>query len=103
MAIVHFTKDSFDQLVRNAKGAALVDFWAPWCNPCKMQGPIIDQIDGEVSDDVTIGKVNVDEEQSLAVEFGVMTIPTIIIFRDGREVKRVSGLQSKQALLAMLE
>lgn len=102
MAVVHFTKEMFQNQVREAKGTALVDFWATWCGPCKMQSPILDQLEGEVSD-VVIGKVNVDDEQDLAAEFGIMTIPTIVIFRDGEEVRRVSGLQSKQALLDMLK
>lgn len=101
MAVLHFTKETFQQQVRDARATALVDFWATWCGPCKMQGPIIDQLDGET--DAVIGKVDVDEEQDLAAEFGIMSVPTILIFKNGEEVRRVSGLQSKQALLDMLK
>lgn len=102
MAAVQFTKETFQQQVLNGKGTALIDFWATWCVPCKMQGPIVDQL-AEEAGDVIIGKVNVDDEQDLAADFGIMSIPTILIFRDGKEIHRMNGLQSKQALLDMLK
>ena len=103
MSTVHFTKDTFVSQVLNSKGLVLVDFWAPWCGPCKMVGPIVDSIAQEFEGKAVVGKVNVDDEQELAVKFGVMSIPTILVFKNGQEVKRVVGLQSKQALAHMLE
>ena len=103
MAVVHFNQDTFQSQVLYGKGTVLVDFWAPWCGPCKMLGPIIDQLAQECAGRALVGKVNVDEEQELAVRYGVMSIPTVILFKDGQEVNRVVGLQSKQALLSMLD
>ena len=103
MAVVHFNKDTFQSQVLSAKGTVLVDFWAPWCGPCKMLGPVIDQLAQECAGKAVVGKVNVDDEQDLAVKYGVMSIPTVILFKDGQEVTRTVGLQSKQALLAMLD
>ncbi|MBC8586127.1 thioredoxin [Youxingia wuxianensis] len=103
MSTVHFTKDTFVSQVLNSKGLVLVDFWAPWCGPCKMVGPIVDSIAQEFEGKAVVGKVNVDDEQELAVKFGVMSIPTILVFKNGQEVNRVVGLQSKQALAHMLE
>ncbi len=103
MAVVHFNKDTFQSQVLEGKGTFLVDFWAAWCGPCKMLGPIIDQLAQECEGKAVVGKVNVDEEQELAVKYGVMSIPTVILFKDGQEISRTVGLQSKQALLSMLD
>ncbi len=84
-----------------ASGVALVDFYADWCGPCKMLAPIIEQVANEVSD-ITVGKVNVDESGELAAEFGISSIPTMIIFKDGVEVKRLVGFKPKDALIAEL-
>lgn len=102
MEVLHLDKAGFDEKVRGAQGAAMVDFWAPWCGPCKMLGPIIEQF-AEETEGVTIAKVNVDDEQELAMEFGVMSIPTVIFFKDGKEVTRKVGLVQKQALSEQLE
>ena len=96
------TSDNFDEIIRQ-NDVVMVDFWASWCGPCKMLGPIIDQLAQECAGRALVGKVNVDEEQELAVRYGVMSIPTVILFKDGQEVNRVVGLQSKQALLSMLD
>ena len=102
MAVAHFTSETFQTEVLSAKGPVLVDFWAPWCGPCKMLGPIIEQLGDEFSGKAVIGKVNIDDEQELAVKYGVMSIPTVILFKDGQEVSRSVGLQSKQTLARML-
>lgn len=101
MATVHFTKDTFRSDVLEAKGTALVDFWADWCNPCKMLGPIIDDVANELNGSVLVGKVNVDEMQDMAVKYGVMNIPTVIFFKDGTEISRLTGIQPKQKLIDM--
>ena len=89
-------KDNFEKSIAN--GAALVDFWAEWCGPCKMQLPIIEEFSGEMEGKATIGKVNVDEELELAQSFGIQSIPTLILFKDGKPVKKLVGLHSKEAL-----
>ena len=95
MAVV-ITKDNFASSVES--GVTLVDFWAPWCGPCKMQLPIVEELSGELAGQATIGKINVDEEPELASQFGVMSIPTLILFKDGQPVDKMVGLQSKDAL-----
>lgn len=90
-----YTVQNFEAEVLKAEGPVLVDFWAEWCMPCKMQGPAIDKLAAE---GYQVGKVNVDEEGALAAAYGVMSIPTLIIFKDGKEADRMVGLQSKDAL-----
>jgi thioredoxin 1 len=87
------TDETFDSEV--ASGSIIVDFWAPWCGPCRMVGPIIEEIAAEHGDKVTVGKVNVDENPSIASKFGIMSIPTIILFQDGQPAKKVIGARSK--------
>ncbi|RAP74046.1 thioredoxin [Paenibacillus montanisoli] len=93
---VALTKDTFNQSIES--GVTLVDFWAPWCGPCKMQLPIVEELAGELSGTATIAKINVDEEPELASQFGVMSIPTLILFKNGQPVDKMVGLQSKDAL-----
>ncbi|WP_028559210.1 thioredoxin [Paenibacillus pinihumi] len=95
MAVV-LTKDNFNQSIES--GVSVVDFWAPWCGPCKMQLPIVEELATEMEGQATIGKINVDEEPELASQFGVMSIPTLILFKDGQPVDKMVGLQSKDAL-----
>ena len=103
MSVVHFSKDTFDTEALGAAGPVLVDFWAPWCGPCKMLGPIIEQLGDEMDGKAVIGKVDIDEEPDLAARYGVMSIPTVILFKIGEEAARMVGLQSKQALVRMIE
>ncbi|MFB9326898.1 MULTISPECIES: thioredoxin [Paenibacillus] len=93
---VALTKDTFNQSIES--GVTLVDFWAPWCGPCKMQLPIVEELSTELSGTATIAKINVDEEPELASQFGVMSIPTLILFKDGQPVDKMVGLQSKDSL-----
>lgn len=101
MAIVQLTNDNFDNEVLQSKTPVLVDFWAAWCGPCRMLSPLVDQV-AEERTDVKIGKVNVDEQQDLAMRYGVSSIPTLILFRDGKPVKNSVGVIPKDAILNLL-
>ncbi|GIO12847.1 thioredoxin [Cohnella xylanilytica] len=98
---VAVTKDNFNATV--AEGVSLLDFWAPWCGPCKMQLPIVEELSSELAGQATIAKVNVDEEPELASQFGVMSIPTLILFKNGQPVDKLVGLQSKDSLKAKIQ
>ena len=81
-----------------ASGVSLVDFWAPWCGPCRMQGPIVDELASEIGDKATIAKVNVDDSPSIAAKFGIRSIPTIYIMKDGQVAEQFVGVQTKENL-----
>jgi len=98
-----FTDQNFESEVLKSDKPTLVDFWAPWCGPCQMMGPIIEELAKEMGDKVKIGKLNVDENPKIAQKFSVMSIPTIIIFKDGKTAKQLVGVQSKEALKEELE
>lgn len=97
-----FTDDNFKSDVANGSGVILVDFYADWCGPCKMMAPVIEEISQEYKD-AKIGKLNVDENQQTAGEFGVQSIPTLVIFKDGKEVDRLIGFQNKDVIMDALE
>lgn len=101
MAIVNVSDQSFNAEVEG-EGTVLVDFWAPWCGPCKMLAPILEELSTEVGDAVKIAKVNVDENPESASRFGVMSIPTLIFFKDGQPRDKVVGLNSKDALKGII-
>lgn len=96
------TKGNFNEFVTNNNGLALIDFWAVWCGPCQMQAPIIEELAKEL-DDVTVGKVNVDEQQELAVEYGISSIPTIMLFKNGKVLNTLVGYQAKESLINLIE
>lgn len=102
MSALKITKDTFQTEVLENKGTVLVDFWASWCGPCKMIGPIIDQIADERTD-IKVCKVNVDDEPELATRFKVMSIPTLLVFKDGQVVTQSLGAKPKAAILALLD
>lgn len=102
MSILTITKDNFESEVINAKEPVLLDFWASWCGPCRMVSPVIDEI-AEESDHIKVGKINVDEEGELARNFKVMTIPTLMVFKDGKQYNSSVGVQSKQNIMKLLD
>ena len=101
--IVHLTEDSFDDTIKNAQGPVLVDFWAAWCGPCKMIAPYLDQIAGEVVGKATVAKVNVDENGDLSARFGIRSIPTLVVFKDGRVVDQTIGVLPKEQIRTLLQ
>lgn len=103
MSVLHLTEENFDAQVLKASLPVLVDFWAEWCGPCKMIAPVIDEIAVELKGKVTVGKVNVDEAQELAARYNVMSIPTLLIFKNGEAVAQMVGAMSKDRLLAKIQ
>ncbi len=101
MAVMELTKENFDSVINEGK-TVLVDFWAPWCGPCRMQGPIVDSLAEESDGSYTVGKVNIDEDGELASRYGIMSIPTILVFKDGEVKNSAVGLRSKDELKKML-
>lgn len=101
MALFHANEDNFKELVLDSTEPVLVDFWATWCGPCRMLSPIVDEV-AEERTDVKVGKVNVDEQPELASQFGVMSIPTLLVFRDGKLVNQAVGARPKAGVLALL-
>ena len=102
MAVVHFSKEGFEK-ARAQGGVMLVDFWAPWCGPCKMIAPVIEQLAGQYEGKVIVGKVDVDQEPELAREYGVMSIPNVVILKDGQEVDRKVGAMPAAAYSQALD
>ncbi len=97
--VVEITSDNFEEEVLKSNRTVLLDFWATWCGPCRMLSPIVDEIAQEVSETVKVGKINVDEQQELAVQFGIMSIPTLVVIKNGKEEKRMVGVQPKEKII----
>jgi thioredoxin 1 len=102
MAVVTLTLENFEAEVIKSDIPVLVDFWASWCGPCRMLSPIVDQI-AEERTDIKVGKVNVDEQEELAMRYGIMSIPTLIVFKNGEIAKKTMGVQPKAAILGLFE
>ena len=94
---------NFKTEIEDSKGLSMVDFWAPWCGPCQSAGPVVEALAGEYKDKIKVVKVNVDDNQATASKFGVMSIPTFIFFKDGKEVDRKVGLPSKEVIKEIIE
>ena len=101
MAVVTITKENFEQEVLQSAKPVLLDFWASWCGPCRMLSPVVDEV-AEERTDVKVGKVNVDEQPELAGEFGVMSIPTLLVFEEGKLVRQAVGARPKASVLDLL-
>ena len=101
MSVIHINKNSFQNEVLNSEKPVLLDFWAPWCGPCRMVSPIVDEIASERSD-IKVGKINVDDQPELAAQFGVMSIPTLVVMKGGKVVNQMVGARPKSQILAML-
>ena len=103
MAELKITRENFENEVMKSNIPVLIDFWAPWCGPCLMMGPIIEQLAEEYEGKAKVGKVNVDEEGELSQAFGVMSIPTIVLVKDGKVVRQAVGARPKAEVEAMLQ
>ena len=102
MEILEVTVENFDEKVLNSEKPVMLDFWATWCGPCQMLSPIVDEVAAEAGN-VKVGKVNVDEEPALAAKFGVMSIPTLLVFENGKVVKQSIGYIEKDEVMALIQ
>jgi len=103
MSVLHFTDSTFKKEVLDSNVPVMVDFWAPWCGPCKKVAPVIDELAKEFSDKIKIGKINIDDDSKVASQFGVMSIPTLIFFKHGKAVDQVVGALTKPDLKKKIE
>lgn len=101
MSILHVNQESFEKIIHESSKPVLVDFWATWCGPCRMLAPVLEEV-AEERQDVTVCKVDVDEERELALEYGISSIPTLLVFKNGEVVKKSIGVISKEEMLALL-
>ena len=101
MATTVITKDNFKSEVLEHKGTVLIDFWADWCGPCRMLSPIVDEVANE-NPNIKVGKINVDEQQELSAQFGIMSIPTLLVFKDGKKISESIGLIPKEQIEKMV-
>lgn len=101
---LEFTDENFEkEVLKETEKPVLVDFWAPWCGPCQMMAPIIDDVAKEIGEKSKVGKLNVDESPEMAQKYGVLSIPTLIIFKNGENIKQLVGVQSKDGLIEELK
>jgi len=101
--IVNLTQENFAELVLQSTAPVLVDFWAEWCGPCKMIAPVLDELADEFDGRAKIGKVNIDEQQALAAEYGIRAIPTLLVFSKGQVAEQIVGARSKRDFKASLD
>ena len=101
MSVLNITKDNFQKEIIESEKTVLLDFWAGWCGPCRMLSPIVDEIAGE-REDIKVAKINVDEQQELAEAFQVMSIPTLVVMKDGKIVSKTMGVRPKKQVLSLL-
>lgn len=103
MSVIHLTTDNFETEVMEARVPVLVDFWASWCGPCKMMSPVVDQIAEEMGENAKVCKINIDEQPELASKYNVMSIPTFILLKNGKEITRTIGAMPKEELSKLFE
>jgi thioredoxin 1 len=101
--MIHVTSSSWDNDVTKSDLPVLVDFWAEWCGPCRMVGPAVEQLSQSMGDKIKIAKLNVDENQEIAVKYGVRSIPSLLLFKDGKEIARTVGAAPKEAYQKFIE
>ena len=101
MSAININKNNFQNEIMNSEKPVLLDFWAPWCAPCRMLAPVVEEIANERAD-IKVGKINIDEQSELANKFGIMSIPTLVVMKNGKIVQQVSGVRTKNAILEML-
>ena len=101
--IVNLSSENFEQEVLKAETPVLVDFWAEWCGPCKMLAPVLDELAQEYGAKLKVGKVNIDHDQQLSVQYGIQSIPTLLIFKDGQVQEQHIGMKSKSVLKEALD
>ena len=102
MAIIHINKDNFKEIVVDGDKPVLADFFATWCGPCKMLAPILEQVEAEMSDKIVVAKIDIDECMELAQEYGIMSVPTMILFQNGAEIARVVGFRQKSQIESVI-
>lgn len=102
MSVLKITSENYEEEVLNAKGRVLIDFYADWCGPCKMMAPVVEELAEEFAGKIKVGKVNVDNNQNLAMEYGIMSIPTLVILENGKQIKTLVGFRSKEELKKLL-
>ena len=103
MSVLNITTENYEKEVLESDKTVLIDFYADWCGPCRMMSPIIDEIAEEMQDKIKVGKVNVDNNQELAMEYGVMSIPTIVIIKNGKVEKTIVGVRDKNEIKELLK
>lgn len=103
MSVLTITKSNYEKEVINSDKTVLLDFWASWCGPCRMVSPIVEEVAKEAKDSAKIGKVNVDEEPELAREFNIMSIPTLVVMKDGKVTQSLVGVQSKNDIMSTIQ
>ena len=103
MSVVNLNEKNFEEEVLKSDKTILIDFWASWCGPCKMMSPVVDEIAEEMNGTVKVCKINIDEEQNLAVKYKVMSIPTFVVIKAGKEIGRTIGVQDKEEIKKLLK
>ena len=101
--MLELNKDNFKKEIEDYKGIALVDFWAPWCGPCQQMGPVVEELAEKYKGKAKVAKLNIDENQAIAAKYDIMSIPTMVFFKNGEEVKRTIGMRAKNVIAEMIE